>query len=173
MIARFAAGLTVLLGCGYFGILLASNYTKRVRQITEFEEAIKQLEFDIDFLNLPLLESLEKTVRSVQGTVKEILRYICERMCEDRCADSERIWHRAFKKFRYELAMTDDDVKILLDFSKNLGSGDKYSEKNNIRATLMKLKLAEDEAREIAKTNVKMYRGLGFLTGIFIVLILI
>ena len=37
----------------------------------------------------------------------------------------------------------------------------------------MRLKLAEDESRSEEKRNVKMYRGLGFLFGVFAVIVLI
>ena len=85
----------------------------------------------------------------------------------------KKLWERALHRFSDELFLTCDDIGVLLDFSKNLGSGDRSCEKNNIRHALSRLKIAEDEAREVAVRNEKMCRGLGLLAGVFVVIVLI
>lgn len=172
MIKLFAT-VFVLMGCGYLGILFALSYKKRVSQLVEFEQILKLLEFDIDFLTVPLAESFEKISKNCSGAVRDMVVYIKERLTADRCIDMQKLWERGFLRFADEIFLTEEDKKILLDFSKSLGCGDRECEKNNIKITLKRLKIAEEEAREIAKTNVKMYRGLGFLAGFFIVIILI
>ncbi|MBO4940983.1 MAG: hypothetical protein J6D15_02100 [Clostridia bacterium] len=172
MIKLFAT-VFILTGCGYLGILFAMSYKKRVRQLIEFQQVLNLLEFDINFLAVPLKESFEKISKNSGGGVKDVIDYIRERIEKDKCIDMQRLWERGFQRFSDEIFLTQEDKKILLDFSKNLGCGDRESEINNIKITLSRLKIAENEAREIAKTNVKMYRGLGFLTGFFIVIILI
>jgi len=170
---KLSAMALVLLGCGYLGILFASSYKRRVSQLTEFGQVLHQLEFDIDFLNIPLAESLEKISKNCSGGVRDIIFYVKERLTNDRCIDMQKIWERGFVRFREEIFLSIEDQKILTDFAKNLGAGDRNSEKNNIKMTTARLKIAEEEAREIAKTNVRMYRGLGILAGVFIVIVLI
>ncbi len=173
MTVQLMSGGAIILGCAYLGIFFAASFKKRVRQLAELRNVLAQLEFDIDFRCVPLCESLENMGKSCQGAVRDVLLYISGRLSEDRCVDMQKLWSRAVKRFEDELFLTDEDIEILLDFSKNLGSGDRSREKNNLKMASARLKMAEDEATEIAKKNVKMYRGLGLLAGIFIVIVLV
>lgn len=173
MILKMAASAAILGGCGYLGIMLGSCYKKRAQQLGEFRCTLKQLEFDVDFLSITLCESFEKIVRSSNSGVKLVFKYVLKRLRENRCADMEKCWECALKRHSSELYITAEDKKILTDFAKNLGTGNREKEMNNIKAADMRLKVAEDEAYAEAKKNSKMYRGLGFLCGIFLVIILV
>lgn len=172
MIHIFASG-AILLGCAYLGVLFGTSYRKRVQQLVEFENVLMQLEFDIDFMGVTLDESFEKIVRNCEGGVKDVLSYVCLWLRNDRFSNMAKLWERGFRKFRTDIFLTDEDIDILIEFSKSLGCGDRTREKNNIKMASMRLKLAEEEAREEAKKNIKMYRGLGLLTGVFLVIVLI
>ena len=65
--------------------------------------------------------------------MKDIIDYIRERIESDKCIDMQKLWERGFQRFSDEIFLTWEDKKILLDFSKNLGCGDRESEKNNIK----------------------------------------
>lgn len=173
MTIQLMSGGAIIIGCAYLGILLAASFKKRVRQLAEFRNVLAQLEFDIDFRCIPLSESLKNMGKNCQGAVRDVLLYISERLSEDRCVNMQKLWSRAINRFKYELFLTEEDIEIILIFSKNLGSGDCSQEKNNLKMASARLKMAEDEALEIAKRNVKMCRGLGILAGIFIVIVLV
>ncbi|MBR5614163.1 MAG: stage III sporulation protein AB [Clostridia bacterium] len=170
---KLITGAVVLAGCAALGMFFASGFRRRVQQLVELENVFAQLEFDIDYLSIPLDESFEKAAKNSCGAISEMFLYITDRLRKNRCCDMQMVWKRAIDRSKDDLFLSDDDKRILTDFSKTLGSGNKEKEKNNIKMTLMRLKLAEDEARTAAECNVKMYRGLGILTGVFIVIVLI
>lgn len=172
MTVRIVAGIVILVGCGYAGILFASAFKKRVKQLEELYFIVGQMEFDIDFLNIPICGSLERLSGLCEGGIKNVLDYVRAELKKEKCLNMYDLWKRAFERFEHELALTDSDKKIIFDFSKNLGVGDRKREKNNIRATIMRLEAACEDARHYASTNSKMYRGLGILAGIFIVIVL-
>ncbi len=163
----------IIVGCGYLGLLLSDSYKRRVTQLEDWQNILSALEFNIGFMNLTLREALMRCGDGANGSIRDVMTYICERLSEDRCCDMQSLWKRALDRFGQELCLTQEDKKILIDFSKALGSGDCANEINNIKMALARLSVAENDAREIAKRNVKMYRGLGFLAGIFIVIVLI
>ena len=172
MIVRIVAGCVVLLGCAYVGILFAASFKKRVRQLEELCFVVGQMEFDIDFLNMPICGSLERISGLCEGGIKSVIDYVRKELRRDKCLNMHELWKKAFERFEYDLALTENDKKIMLDFSKNLGGGDRMREKNNIKATVMRLETAREEAQGSATTNSKMYRGLGILAGIVIVIVL-
>lgn len=169
---KLVAGILILAGCGYLGILFAGQFKKRVKSLEEFQNALSQLEYDIDFSESTLCSSFEKISRTACREVGVIFLYMSDRLRKNPGADMKGLWSRAIDKYRDDIALKDEDVGILLDFSVMLGKGSREKEKNNIKLAKMRLQMAEEVARQERERNIKMYRGLGFLSGIFIVILL-
>ena len=170
---KLIAGIVILFGCGYSGILFSQRFKRRTKQLAELQRVMCELENSIEFLQIPIADALSSVSKNCETELKMTFIYISERLKSDPACDMELVWRRGFEKYRYSLDLKDEDIEIITDFSKNLGAGNREKEKNNIKATSMRLKLAEDEARAEMLQNTKMYRGLGFLFGIFIVVVLI
>ncbi len=170
---RVFAGLTIFFGCGYFGILFSQKYKKRLNQLVELQHVLSDLEHTMNFLGMTISDALISASRNCESELKYILVYVSDRLKSSPGSEMQRIWQRAFNKHRYALSLNDEDIRLVIDFSKNLGTGNREKEKNNIKAALMRLKLAENQARSEQEQNSKMYRGLGFLVGIFVVIVLI
>ena len=173
MVLRTVACFSLILGCGGIGMFFSNRFKARVRELELLQNAITELEFDIDFLNITLDRSFEKLAKNSDGPLKEVFSYVAYRLRENPGSDMGRIWKRAIFKYNQSLSLTASDVQILMDFSKNLGAGSREKEKNNIKLASMRISIALDEARLDAQRNTKMYRGLGFLAGIFMVIILL
>ncbi len=169
---KLLAGIIVLFGCGYLGILFSIKFKKRIKQLAELQQAMCELEHNIEFLQIPIGDGLNFVSKHCETELKSVFLYMSERLQTSPVCDMERLWRRGFEKYRQALALKDEDIEIMIDFSKSLGSGNREKEKNNIKVTSMRLKIAEDEARIEQEQNSKMYRGLGFLFGIFVVIIL-
>ena len=172
MLKLFAA-LIIIFGFAYGGMLLSLRYKKRVAQLEELIDALNFMEFDIDFKQLHLSDSIERIGKSCKGGLRDVFLYVFDHMSKEKCTDMEKVWRKAVDRFREELFLNAEDIEILLDFSKRLGFGSKEHEKNNIKLAMAKLSIALDEARNLSKKNSKMFRGLGFLVGLFVVIVLI
>lgn len=172
MILHILACFVVLFGCGALGIVLSGKFKSRVIQLKELQNVMTQLEFDIDFLNITLDESFERISRNIESPLKSVILYVSDRLKKNPGADMQRLWSRAISKYRYDLALSKEDTGILVDFAKTLGEGNREKEKNNIKLAQMRIKMALEQACTEADKNVKMYRGLGLLAGVFIVIVL-
>ncbi len=172
MSIRYIASGIILLGFGYMGMLFAGRYKTRVRQLELLQNAMTQLDHDIDFLNIPLSESFLRIANSGEGVLRELFLYVSNRLSQSPGCDMQKLWQRAMSKYDSCLALTAADKQIIVDFSKMVGSGNREKEKNNIRVTAMRIELALTEAKTEAQKNVKMYRGLGVLMGVFAVIVL-
>lgn len=172
MIGKAILGLVIILGGGYLGMIYASRFDCRVRQLEAFRSALSQLEFDIRFLSLPLTEALDKVAESQNGAVRKIFRETADGLSRKKGARVSALWVGAIEKYRAQLCLTEQDLQAVNSFSHSLGSGDTESEIGNIRAAQMRLQVAEDAARAQAQKNVRLYRGLGLLAGIFAAILL-
>lgn len=172
MYTTIVTSAIIIFGSAYIGVAYASKYEIALRQISAFINAFKMLEFDISFLKLPLSESFARISKSQNGAVKKIFEFMAKELSENKTDNAGELFKKSIEKYSKELLFDEEVKKTLFDFSKNMGCMDAENEITNIKATHIKLKYFEDEARESARKNVKMCRGLGLLTGIFIVIVL-
>ncbi len=172
MLKLFAVA-TLVLGCGYIGAVFSMAYKKRVQQLEELCNALRSLEFDIGFRSIPLREAFDRAGKACTGGVRDIFAYVSQCMAEERCTTMETLFRKAVERFKTELGISDDDIDILLDFSKKLGSGDSAHENKNIQITLAKLGVALEEARNAYRKNSGLCRGMGILGGVFAAIVLV
>jgi stage III sporulation protein AB len=81
-------------------------------------------------------------------------------------------WEKAIEENYQKLALNKEDKAILMNFGKMLGKSDLEGQINNIKLISSQLKLQELKAEEMRTKNEKMYRSLGVLSGMAIVIIL-
>lgn len=173
MFLRICASVFVIVGCGWMGMQYGSGFGRRVRQLQELQNTMLQFEYDIDYLGIPIEQTIEKLSKNSGGELREVFSYMAKRLKNGPVFSMENLWMRALERFGDEFMLTEADIQILRDFARLLGTGSRENELNNIKVTMMRLKIAEDEARAQASKNSKMYRGLGILLGVFLVIILI
>ncbi len=170
---KLLAGAVIFFGCGYFGIMLSQRFKARVRQLAELQRAMTELEYSIEFMSITVGDAFDMIAANSETQLKNVFLYISECLKSNPGSDMQKVWRRALRKYSEDLALKNDDLEIVMEFSKNLGTGNREKEKNNIKVTSMRLKIAEEEAKAELEQNSKMYRGLGFLSGIFLVVVLI
>ncbi|MDR1392262.1 MAG: stage III sporulation protein AB [Clostridiales bacterium] len=169
---RAIALIMIMFGCGFLGVFYSEKFHKRVLHLVDFQNALNTFKFNVDFLESPLYEAL-KNIATESSVVKKIFENISDKLRNFSNVRIDEIFKEIIHKFEEELFIKDEDVSILVEFSDKLGQGNKEHEINNINLALMKLKLSEEMAREEEKINQKLYRGIGFLVGIFIVILLV
>ena len=70
------------------------------------------------------------------------------------------------------LYMSNRELDIIREFMVQAGKADLQRTMDGLRVTSAKLKLAREENEARRNQDGKMYKGLGFMTGIFIVVLL-
>lgn len=172
-IAEIISAAVIIIGSSYIGIRYASKYERAVAQTEAFANALKMLEFDISFLRLPLCEAFERIARGQHGAVKKVFEFLVSELKERKSSNVGGLLMKAVERYEGELEIGEEAKNVLADFSEGLGHMNPENEIANIKSAYVKLKFYEEEARRIAEKNVKMYKGLGLLAGIFIVIILL
>lgn len=168
---RIIAAAVVVMGGGYIGLLFSSRLAVRVSQIEQILRALLQIEFNISFLKMPITRALSAAACGNRGAVGRIFSETAEQIKELNISPSVA-FERAVLGNRNSLCILKEDMEIVSEFTKNLGKGDVESEINNIKAACAKLKLAKERAEcELAQRG-KLWRGMGMLGGIFLVILL-
>ncbi len=170
-VLKIIASAVVVLGGGYIGILAAAELETRVRQIEELLGALSQIGFNISFLKMPLSRAIRGVADGQRGAVGGLLGSVAKQIAEDGVSP-DTAFERAIRKSRGSLCIGKGEIEILSEFTKNLGRGDTESEINNINLACAKLTLARDNARGELSQKGKLWRGMGLLGGMLVVVLL-
>jgi len=180
---QFIASGFIIIGCTYIGTYFGNKLSARTLQLSAFQSALEILKFNILFLNLPLAEALYKVAKSQpvsekpQGCVGRIFKTMSLEISRSDTLGSmqsvQNAWEISLAKERRTLNLSDEEIQTLAEFASRLGSGDRDDQTGNIEITSAKLAVFETEARINAQKNAKLYRGLGLLSGLLIVVLLL
>ncbi len=85
----------------------------------------------------------------------------------------EEAWDQAIRDNFLNTSLAKEDGEILKDFGKNLGSTDKENQLKNFKLIYLQLEKQQKDAENLKNKNAKMYKSLGALVGITIVILLI
>ncbi len=173
MTIKLLCALTIVLGCGYVGIIKASAFETQLAQIRGFAEILRYLEVEIALSGSVLCDALRAAAGHRGGIASDMFLEAADRI-EDSCgADTKEAWTGVIKKYREKLCVGEDVIETLMDFSDLLGGGTRESEADNIKAAREKLKLAEEAALRKKAAGFNLYRSLGFACGVLITVLLL
>lgn len=168
---KLISALLIILGGGYIGNLLSQKFSVRAKQLKQFNKVLSQMNFNIVFLQMPLVQAIEWASKVSDGAISKVLSGMADSMQRQNITPLNAFLY-FYKEYKNKFCLTKEDEDILHEFMLNLGTGDAEHEKNNVNLACAKLTVAQTEAEGEKIQKGKLWRGLGFLGGIFVVIIL-
>lgn len=173
MLLKIMGSIFIIAASSYLGFIFAGQCAGRPQQLRELQSLLQMLENEISYLSSVLSEAFEKIAGYGSKSIAPIFRDAAENIKSGNGNTAADIWEKAVKVNIGATALNGEDKQVLLSFGKMLGSSDLEGQIKNIRMTLTQLKLQEQKAEENRSKNEKMYKTLGILGGLAIVIILI
>ena len=158
----------IFLSCSLIGILISKKYVNRVNELKEFKNALNMFKTKIRFTYAPLPEIFTEIAENVDSNISNVFKKASQKM--DICTAGEA-WNLALKA--EDLNIDDEDRNVLKNLSKMLGKTDLEGQLNQIEMTFDFLDNQIKKAENQRSKSEKMYRTLGMLIGMAIVIILI
>lgn len=169
---KWFGALIVLFVSTWIGWQFSDQLKQRPRQIRQFIDALTILEAEILYSQ----SSLQGAFLMIAKRLQEPSRTFFHRISESLFIESNDfvdLWNDQLKMFMSVSFLTDVDYEILRQFGQTLGQHDYEQQKKNIRLTITYLQRQREEAMDRANQYSKLTITLGFLLGLFIVLLLI
>lgn len=158
----------IFLTCSFIGILKSQKYIYRVDELKEFKNAINMFKTKIKFTYEPIPEVFEQIASSINPNIGSIFKIASHNM--KFCAAGEA-WNKAIDTDLLNINI--EDKKILKDLSKLLGATDIQGQISQIEVTSNFLDEQIKKAEKEKEKNEGMYRKLGMIIGLGIVIVLI
>ncbi len=169
---RWFVGTFVVVGCGYLGISYAGVAEIRIRQLEMLEQMLCQLEFNIAFLLQPFSRALQSVAGSYQGAMSRLFSLVADRMIHTPNLSLEAAFQSALEETS-GVRLKQEEREILQEFFRYIGCGDRENSRDGIRMTVAKLRLVRESAISVREKDGKLWRSMGFLGGLLIVLLLV
>lgn len=172
MLFKIICGIAIVLGFSYLGLSYGEKLKHRVRQLKEICDSLTILEFNIRYMNYPIVEAFYNVGQSCDGIVGQIFKCTSKFLAGNTGSSPGEAFLYALKEERGYLMITDEEIDILKSFSKTLGEGDREMEISNIKTTKARLLASVNQAEEEIGKKVKISRSMGVMFGLFIVIVL-
>lgn len=170
---RIAGALLVIGSTVWTGVFFAAKEKYRLKELEKMEQGILLLEGQITYLSAPLPEVLESVGWKTDGAVGDAFRQAAGRMARREGISAEAIWKEIWQEKQKETYLRPEDMDALFLFGKTLGYLDKEQQKNSIRLFLRYLEGAQEKGRRRLDKNGRLYYGIGVLSGLLLVTVLL
>ena len=167
---RYIFLILVITGSTSIGFLLSKKYVDRVIELKKISNLINILKNKIRFTHKPLIEALEE-IGNIDKTerISNIFLKTSKKIKDKKVVDA---WNEAIDEERFFLELTNEDIKLIRQFGVMLGKEDLEGELSKIEEFNVLLEAEIKKAEEESTKNQKMYKSLGTIIGLAIVIIL-
>lgn len=173
MLLRLFGSIIVLMSSSFLGYILSTDCKKRPQQLRELQALLQMFENRISYLSDILTDAFDIIFASSKSEVGIFFNYTSKKLKAERNMNACEAWEAAVRDNIKKTSLNKEDEEILVSFGKILGGSDLEGQIKNIRLTINQLKLQEDKAEKSRVKNEGMYRSLGILGGIAVVVVLV
>ncbi|WP_432400802.1 hypothetical protein [Wukongibacter sp. M2B1] len=173
MVLKLIVASILLLATSGIGYLIALRYGLRVKQLGYFINALNSLETYILYYSTPLPLAMKKLSERSHSSISWIFEESWKRLNSREGYEIGEIWQETMNRNIESLSLSKEDIDIIIDFSKELGFGNKDTQKKHFQYTEMLLNEQKRKANNEKDKNGRMFNRLGVLLGLTLVIILI
>lgn len=169
---KVIGGVLVIAATSWTGFEVAQRFHQRPRQLREIQSGLQILETEISYGLTPLPKALEKIAQSIEGRIGDFFFVVGNQIINNPGTTIREAWSKGLEYLREHCALTDCDQNILSNFGMTLGVSDRQDQVKHLKLVMAQLAAAEANAWEEKAKNERMFKSLGFLGGLAIVILL-
>lgn len=159
--------------CTSIGILHGRTFSTRLENLIYLEQCIKILETEIVYGSTPLPQALTNVFEKGNLRVSFIFEAINRDLLENKRGDIYLSFVSVKETLFTKLNLKKVDVETFMSLGRVLGTSNREDQEKNFKITLNQFTVLISEAREERNKNEKLYKTLGLITGIGIIIILV
>lgn len=170
---KLLGAVLVLFAGTMIGFQQAAKFAERPRQLRQLAHALQRLETEIGYGHTPLPEALERTASTTPEPLASIFRKAASGIWETESFTFRDSWEQAVKSQWEATSMRKNEQAVLIRLGSTLGISDKEDQMKHIHLALLQLKAEEDAARDDQGRYEKMWKSLGILIAVLIVILMV
>ncbi|HHW56697.1 MAG TPA: stage III sporulation protein AB [Clostridia bacterium] len=162
--------LLVFFSTTSLGYMAAFKYKMRFRILKNLISALNLCKIEVTYSKDPMAEIFITISSSLDKSIKPLFIKAAEILLENKGYSGGEAWEAALKEWDSGY-LKKEDIEILRSFGYGLGKSDVYSQEKNFDLAVELLKRQLSSAEEENKKNEKLYKNIGVLTGLAIIIL--
>lgn len=164
---------TVLVVSTAIGFFISNRFSKRVSELSDILSALEIFETKISYTYDSLIDTFEYIANNLKTKVYRIFFITAEHLRENKNMSAGDAFRNVIEDEKIFLELNEKDIEILKGLSISLGQTDLENQIKNINLVSQMIETQLNEAIEEKSKNYKMYRNMGVLTGLVLIILLI
>jgi stage III sporulation protein AB len=144
----------------------------RTDQLTELQMCLQMLETEICYGSTPLEIAFYKISQRGSGVIGRLFSRCSYYFQHLDGATTFECWQKSIEDATPKLALKKSELEWIRHFGQIVGNSDREDQQKHIQLMMAHLKKTEAEAREDQLKYEKMYKTLGVLAGVLIVILI-
>lgn len=170
---KFIGIAMIAMACGLFGFSISFDYVSRIRKIEKIKKMLVLLKGEIKYKNSEVIETISTVEEMTDGLSKEFLSEVIRTFNDEKCSINYA-WKKSVNKILEDNKnLHEEDMRCLLELGTSIGITERETQISNIMNTIEILDLKINELNEGRGEKCKLYRTLGMMAGMFIMIVFI
>ena len=172
MLIRIIGMMLTLAASAAFGIYMSNLGTFRRKDLLEIKKALLILKSEIEYIASPLPEAMANISLRVAQPVAGLFDGYATALANNTAGKTAyELWLDVIEEHKSSSFMKSEDWEVIGNFGKTLGYLDKQMQVDSIRFTMEYIDAQIGELQESNPKNARMYKSLGIIGGILMVVI--
>ncbi len=169
---KVIGSLFVVISSGLMGLKLSNDYIGRIIRLNDFKKMMKVLKNEITYNNESILEAIKKTANTNDQVINDFLLEVIH-IYEVENLSLNDSWIKATDNTLKESNIAKPDLELISQIGNNLGITCKATQIDYIENFIFKIDLIEEELQSKKEEKCKLYKSMGVMTGLLIVILFI
>ena len=165
--------IIILLTSSLIGFSLGGKYSKRVKNLMNLQQSIRLLQSEVIVFANPIPIALENILGRVSTEMQQVYSIVKESIFKNQTDDLYGCFLQSIYYLRNTCLLKDEDIDVFLALGKVIGKTDRTDQELQFKYALNEFELLIIEAKDEKNKNEKMYRSLGVLMGLGMIIILL
>ena len=168
---KLIGAVFIIVATTWTGFEAARRFSERPRQLRALRSALQALEAEIMYGHTPLHEASRRLAVQLTKPLSFFFESFAKKLTDTETTVKEA-WETSLKEVWHLTALKQGEFEIMKQFGETLGRYDRHSQQKQIMLTLTHLEREEADAVQSQAKYEKMFKSLGFLTGLLLTILL-
>ncbi|CAM5792624.1 MULTISPECIES: stage III sporulation protein SpoIIIAB [Brevibacillus] len=169
---KLIGAVLILFSASMVGWQIGRFYAYRPVQLRALLVGLQMLETEIVYGLTPLQPALLKVGNRLPTEIGQLFQTAAGSLREERAQNADEALRLAIDRHWQQTSLRKQERDVLTSLGQVLGSSDREDQQKHLRLAVTHLRGLEEEARAEQNRYEKMYKSLGFLCGLLVVILM-
>lgn len=170
---KFFGFILIFCATTFLGVLISRKYSLRVNELQDLITGLEIFETRLNYTYDTIPDAFSFINRHLKSDVKNIFKNVSDDLNRSNELSAGDTFMKVVDEEKFFLNLIDDDVEILKGLAVSLGQMDVENQSKNIKLIIHTLNNQLESAKSEKNKNFKLFRNMGVLAGLMLIIILI